>query len=65
MTDNFIERNVYSLGLSRRSIRLLPEDHTLVPRDVDEQARHVEYFPRPDVVTSRTTRQSGDRLSER
>ena len=54
MTDNFIEQSVYSLGLYVQFVyypKIIPH----VPREADEQARHVEYFPRPDVVTSRTT----------
>lgn len=54
--DNFIERSVYSWSayISRRSIHLLPEDQITRPRAFPEKlTSHVEYFPRPDVITSR------------
>jgi len=58
MTDNFIEQSVYLLDLYIVQFVYYPKIIPHVPREAAEQARHVEYFPRPDVVTNRTIRRS-------
>lgn len=55
--SNFIGRHKELCAhISRRSIRIIIipiQDRTIVCREADVQARHVEHFPRHDVVTSR------------